>query len=208
MLADTQDLALPEAVSEDFDRRTATRSMTVCRVVKVERDGDEALARCRNISDNGMKLEVSMPVSLMEPLRIELAPGLTVDARVVWTNGDECGVFFDRHIDCAELLSRSASDKRGGGARSPRLESTIPARLITDGRSREATITNISQRGMRVSHPGDFKPGLHLKVMLGNGAERAAVVCWTQDNYAGLFLLEQLSVQEVENLRRSSQGAR
>lgn len=200
MLAETHDCTFPEALSENLDRRNATRSLTVCKVVKVERDGDEALARCRNISDNGMKLEVSMPLSLMEPLRVELAPGLHVDARVVWTNGDECGLFFDRSIDCGELLRRSAEGK--SATRSPRVKSSIPALIHAEGRARDTMISNISQRGMRITHRGEFQPGLNVKVMLQNGLEKCAVVRWTHENFAGLFLLDHLSVEEVEELRR------
>lgn len=202
MLAETHDGTVPEAVSENLDRRTASRALTVCKVVKVERDGDEGLARCRNISDNGMKLEVSMPLSLMEPLRVEVAPGQHVDARVVWTNGNECGLFFDRNIDCADLLRRSAESK--GAQRSPRLNSSIPALIEADGRARDTTINNISQRGMCITHRGEFQPGLHVKVMLQNGSEKFAVVRWTRENVAGLFLLDHLSVAEVEDLRRSA----
>lgn len=183
------------------DRRRSPRAMTVYKVVKIERKGDEGLARCRNISDTGMKLDVAMPLSLNDNLTIELTPDLALPARVVWTNGDQCGVAFERSIDCSRLLTRTADEKRREGSRSPRLNSDISARISVDGELHPTTISNISQQGMLVSHKGKFRPGLHVSVMLDDGTEKSAIVQWTHDNYAGLFLIDHFSVTELGDLQ-------
>lgn len=50
---------------------------------------------------------------------------------------------------------------------------------------------------MRVSHTGGFNPGPRVKVALGNGSERQAIVQWTKDGFAGLYLFDDLSVMEL-----------
>jgi hypothetical protein len=196
-LAHNFDHAFSDLAVETEERRSSTRSLSVYRVVKVSRDGSEGLARCRNISDSGMKLETSMPLSLMETIWVEIAPGTEVSARVVWTNGDECGVAFDEGIDCAKELRNAALARLSGEARSPRLQSAIPARIEAKGVSTPTTVGNVSQQGMLVSHKGDFHPGLRVKVVMGSGIEKSATVQWSKDNFAGLYLFESFSVMEL-----------
>lgn len=189
------------------DRRGSPRALTVFKVVKIDRDGTEGLARCRNISAKGMKLEVAMPLGLNDDLTIELSPGHTLGARVVWTKGGECGVAFERSVDVAELFGQvAAQQSQQKRSRSPRLNSRIPARIEADGEVVETTIRNISQRGMLVSHDGSFRPGLQVKVLLNNGSARDAIVQWSDDNIAGLFLAEPYSVLELGDLSAIGQN--
>jgi len=183
------------------DRRQTRRALTVYKVVKVSQGGKEALARCRNVSESGMKLEVAMPLSLNDSLSVELSPDHVLHTRVVWTNGNECGVAFERTIDCAELLGQSAEQKRRDRSRSPRLNSRIPARIAAEGQVLPTTIKNISQRGMMVTHGGKFRPGLRVKVMMDNGKDRDAVVQWTHENFAGLMLIDPYSVMELGEIQ-------
>jgi hypothetical protein len=199
------DHAFSEIVAET-EQRSSPRNIPVYRVVKLSRQGKEGLAHCRNISDGGMKLETSMPLSLMDNLCIEISPGREVSARVVWTNGDECGVAFDTDIDCQIELRNAARLKWSERARSPRLQSSITARLASEGVSAPTTITNISQQGMLVSHTGGFSPGLHVKVALPNGSEKQAVVRWTKDNFAGLYLYDSFDVMELGDLTALSRA--
>jgi len=193
-------------VAEAVDRRSSSRKIAVYRVVKVSRQSGEGLARCRDISDGGMRLETSMPLSRKESLWIEISPGTEVGARVVWTSGDEYGVAFDTKIDCEQELRKAARLKWSERARSPRLQSAIPAWLKTDVASTTTTISNISQQGMLVSHDGGFKPGVRVKVALQNGFEKEAVVRWTSDDCAGLYLLDSFSVMELGDLTALSRA--
>ena len=183
------------------DRRQSKRALTVYKVVKVERKGKEGLARCRNVSDSGMKLEVGIPVSLNDELLVELAPQMVLHTRVVWTNGNECGVAFYRNIDCTQLLGQSAELKQQETMRSPRLNSQIPAKIVAEGEVLPTTIKNISQRGMMVTHGGDFRAGMRIKVIMQNGQNREALVRWTHENFAGLLLADPYSVMELSNIQ-------
>lgn len=188
------------SVGETSDRRSSPRAITVLKVVKINRGGTEGLARCRNISDTGMKLETSMQLSLNDDLSFELTPGNFLGGRVVWTNGSECGVEFYHSQDSAALLVQGAEDRQLGRSRSPRLAANLPAHVAVDGELLPTTIANISQRGMLVSHDGSFHPGLRVKVHLANGREREALVQWAHGNFAGLFLVEPYSVMELSDV--------
>jgi hypothetical protein len=50
---------------------------------------------------------------------------------------------------------------------------------------------------MKVTQVDEFRPGLRVKVTVGNGRERKAVVRWAKDETAGLYLLDPFSVEEL-----------
>lgn len=187
------------------ERRGAYRSLPLNNVVKIRRGSDEGLARCRNISETGINIETSVPISLMETVHVEITDGDFASARVVWTNGSQCGLSFDRDIDCADFLSCSAG--RYPNRRPPRLGSSIAAQVCLDGGERRATtISNISQRGMLISHEGDFTPGLAVKVILKDGTEKSAIVQWAESHFAGLYIMDEIGVADLGSASAFGQG--
>ncbi len=182
------------------DRRDSPRAVAVFKVVKINRAGVEGFARCRNISESGMRLETAMPLSLNDDLIVELVPGQALYARVVWTKGSECGLTFEGSINLPQALKQKADEKRQRRSRSARLNTTISARIASKGGIFPTTISNISQRGMLVSHDGSFCLGQQVKVLFNNGTERNARVQWTQEHFAGLFLAEPYSVMQLGDL--------
>lgn len=183
------------------NRRDAERIQTIYRVVRLQHGSDEGLARCRNISDSGIKLETAMEIGVNDPVSVAFSPGCVLSGRVVWTNGRECGIECDKEIDSTRMLSESAAEARSEGARAPRLTVNLPARVKYDGQTRDTLICDMSQYGMKISHDGCFSPGLQVKVSLGNGREKTAVVRWTKGNIAGLYLLEPFAVGELASAR-------
>ena len=91
------------------DQRREDRSRMVYRLVHVEIAGDEGLARCRNISDSGMKLELTMPVRIGAAVKVAFSASFRCVGRVVWARGRECGVAFDYPIDSSAVLCGSAA---------------------------------------------------------------------------------------------------
>jgi hypothetical protein len=171
--------------------------MTIYRLVQVEHDGDEGLARCRNISDTGMKLDVKMPVAVDDGVKVTFSPTFALSGRVVWLEGTKCGVAFEGKIDCADLLHRSAAEAHADGAREPRLKINLPARVIIDGCSHRTLVSDISQHGMNLTHDGRLRPGLSVSVILRCGAKKAGIVRWANDTFAGLLLSEPFSVDDL-----------
>ena len=188
----------------DGDRRSDKRMVTTFRLIEVHHEGDKGLAWCRNISDGGMKLDLGMHVELNDTVSVAFSPTSTLRGKVIWVNGNKCGVRFDDQIDSTELLKRTAAELRSQYARAPRLEADLPARVYFDGVTKGSVIHDISLRGMKVASDSDFKPGLKVNIILNSERELRGVVRWTQDNYAGLFLLEPLSVADLGSIRTLS----
>ena len=157
-------------------------------------------SRCRNISDSGARLDVGMDIQLNDMVDIAFSDETVVSARVVWTNGNDCGVAFAREVDSAALLSRPSADAPQRATRSPRLHADFLARVWNGYATIKSRVSNISQRGMRLSHDGSFHEGLHVKILLPGGRERAAVVRWSKDDIAGVYLLEPFSAVELGSI--------
>lgn len=179
------------------ERRTGSRVQTVMHVTRIVAAADQGLARIRNISDQGAQLRVQLPLSLGDALILNLADGATIDGRVVWISGDDCGIKFDRHIDCAALLTKLAAGAKQGSSRPVRLP--VATSAVTRGANgvRLINVMDISQRGLKLKGDGSFTEGLHVKITLPSGRERRGVVRWSHDNIAGVMFLEPLRVDEL-----------
>jgi hypothetical protein len=181
----------------DADRRTSLRVQTIFRVARVIAKSDEGLARLQNISDHGVSLQLHIPVLLGDALTVELAHSMTVTGRVVWTSGEDCGVRLDEEVDSAALLAELANQARKATARALRLPVATTALTRGENGTRRVEVTDISQRGMKLTHDGSFTAGLHVKITLSSGKERRGVVRWSRGNVAGLMLLEPFSTEEL-----------
>jgi hypothetical protein len=69
--------------------------------------------------------------------------------------------------------------------------------MIIDGYSHQTLVSDISQRGMKVTHDGRLRPGLSVRVILRCGANKAGIVRWANDTLAGLLLSEPFSVDDL-----------
>ena len=182
-------------------RRQSCRTKTVYRLVKVVHDGAEGLARCRNLSDGGMKLNVSIPLDLNDQVTVTLST-TELSGRVIWVNGKDCGIAFDEPVDCARLLESATQESAATSARPPRLNTNLPATINVFGETSKAIVSDISVRGMKIANDGNFQPGLKVRVILDNGYERDAVVRWSRDNIAGVMLLEPFNVDDLGSVQR------
>ena len=198
------------------DRRQDRRIKTVYRLVKVEHDSaeghDEGLARCRNLSDGGAKLDLAMPLQLNDRVTISFSPMAPIDGRIIWISGDSCGVAFDERIDSTRLLHSDvvSTDGLNGRSveqgiqrsRSPRLKTNLPAKIAYHGATHKAVVTDVSVRGMKIANDGNFHPGLNVRVILADGREKEGVVRWSRDNVAGVMLLDPFGVEELGSVHR------
>lgn len=190
----------PEQPARKRGRRKQERTRLVYRLVHVEHEGDEGLARCRNISDGGMKLDLSMRVAIGDRLRVAFSLAHVFTGTVVWTRQGECGVSLDRCIDSDEMLRQSAAQTRALGSSGLRLNRDLPATLRCDGRTRRIRVNELTQHGMRLIHDGDIYASARLTVTLGADKERQGVVRWSDGEVADVMLLEPFSVGELGSL--------
>jgi hypothetical protein len=127
---------------------------------------------------------------------------------VIWSSGDGCGVAFDDPIDCGQLLrsdvianSQVLPNERPRN-RSPRLKTNLSAKIAYHGLTRDAVVRDVSVRGMKIVNDGNFHPGLNVRVILGDGREKEAVVRWSRENVAGVMLLDPFGVDELGSVYR------
>lgn len=183
------------------ERRSGQRTQTTYRLVRIESDGDQGLAWCRNISDTGVKLELSMPVEIGHAVTVAFSPSNIVSGRVIWTSGNSCGTAFDSRVDSAALLKASAAEMRRHRPRPMRLETNLPAWVSFDGFCQEVVVLDLSQGGAKLRHDGTFHEGLCVNVVLPSGAERDGVVRWSKDGVAGVYFLEPFTIEELGSVR-------
>jgi hypothetical protein len=178
------------------EQRREERSQMVYRLVHVEAAGDEGLARCRNISNHGMKLELTMPVKVGAALKIAFSASFRCLGRVIWARGSECGIAFDYPIDAAAVLRDSAAEA-AAQQRGLCLQGEVKAKVCFDGRTHEAVSSEVTQYGMRIRHSGAFRSGLCVTVMLGGGRERRGVVRTSKGDMADVLLIDHFSVSDL-----------
>lgn len=189
---DTQPTPVP-------DRRAAARIVTICRLVKIKGRHGEGLARCRNISNGGVKIETYMPVKLRERVTISFSPSVEIEGTLIWIDGSEGGVSFDAPIDCIAILRKTAPSNPQ--SRPPRVPTSLPASLSLPGGGKCGTlVSDISLQGMKITHDGTLRSGLNVTVMLADGLERRAMVCWTRGDLAGLQMIDRFRLEELPQL--------
>lgn len=182
------------------DQRSSPRIRTVYRTARVKGTNDEGLARVRNISDGGLKLDTVLPVRLGDALSVQLSETTTLAGTVVWISGRECGIKFSEPVDSIELLRQLVSEIRAERTRPMRLSASLPVTVSGLDKPVSTRTVNISQSGMQVEHDARFTPGLRLKIAIGSGVEKTGVVRWVKDQFAGIMLTERFSVEELGSM--------
>lgn len=156
------------------DRRRTARFCTFSRPVGLHDGSVAAIARCRDLSDEGMRLAHSMPVERGQILEIAFSPVFSVRAEVVWVEGGECGVAFEEPLDAGAVIGDLVNLHRNSTAH----HEVVGPRRITDAGEEESEADH------------KFRPGLHVKLRLARGPERSATVRWARNRGAALVLLD------------------
>ena len=171
----TPDRSLPARLP---DERRRNLRIPTARLVRVAHDGCTSYARCRDISDNGIKLSLLEPIEPGERVEIGFSSRVTLPGQVAWVVGAECGIVFDREIDCVALLTNTALEARSESDR--RREQRRKSRGLPTAPTVQA-----------------FRPGLRVTMMLESGREEPAVLDWAMDKVAGLTLEQRIDGQPV-----------
>ncbi|HYD14584.1 MAG TPA: PilZ domain-containing protein [Allosphingosinicella sp.] len=192
----------PVKLPGDMERREDVRFHTVLRVALVTRAHDVGLWRVRNISDRGIMLATHVQLVPGERLTIGLSDAIAVDGRVVWWDGERCGVAFDEPIDCAAALHALVAEQRLPHYRPPRL--TVATRAIAwcDKGLHTVRIYNLSHHGAAFTHDGCFHAGMPTKLHFETGEDYRGVVRWSEDGRAGLYLTDPIPSAKLESARR------
>ena len=190
-----------EAQPAPRKRRRSPRFRTVFRVARVSARDDQGLARIQNISDEGLMITTSMELSPGDAIQIDLSDDCSLTGLVVWYDRHRCGVRLLRPVNSPALLRQLYEERSVGHGRPLRLAHRKPVVVVSEQGHSAAALQDISQTGLKISHKGNFNPGLAVKVLLAPGMERSGVVRWSKDGVAGIALTEILSVEELGSMR-------
>lgn len=110
------------------------------------------------------------PLTLNDHVTVTLSPS-TLDGRIVWLNGQDCGIAFDQAIALAS----------GYGG---------PSRQNAASHDGAVRVADKAMCGRMAENDRNFQPGLKVRVILDDGGETDGIIRWSHDNIAGLTLLE------------------
>ena len=142
----------------------------------------------RNASASAaMRLYRGVPIELNDCVEIALSPSISVHGNVVWVNGDNYGVAFAKDDYVAGAVRRVAATRGRAREAGASAQGILPfGNGARAGGKREDA--GAEPEGAEARRGGMFVPGLRVKVLLTGGRERCAVVRWSRDNIAELFL--------------------
>lgn len=183
---------------ERGDAACDVRLATVNRIARLVVEDETGLARLHRLSNVGVELSSIMVLQVGQIIQVDLSETISKRATVIASDRERYALLFQHKIECAELLRQLVAEARSDCARPLRL--TTPATPAV-GRSmkglHQLELGNISQRGMMVRHDGSFQEGLRVWVQLPNGRECRGVVRWAKGDFAGLQLIDILSINEL-----------
>lgn len=190
----------PNATAFDQDlaawQSRDARLTTILLVGKIiTRTGDH-LCRVRNISADGMLVECDTPLSVDEPVTIELRNLNVVTAHVRWIRDGRIGIQFDATADVEDLLQQPAGMKLR--PRAPRLGADCPIVIWHIGRNHSATLIDVSQTGCRLKVAEPFVAGADVRITIPDLPARRATLRWSGNGLAGFAFNEPLSFAELK----------
>lgn len=200
-------LSKPSQASEAAieDRRRSVRHPTVHQVAKLRlASGREELCLLRDISAEGLKAEVYIPLEPGASIDIELRTAHNVRGRIVWSADNQIGVAFDVAIPAAAMLAHCSFEASGAGLRPPRLKVNLRGLLRVGADARMVSIGNISQAGLQIAAAEPIATGVQCSIVLPWLPARAASVCWWREGHAGLLLAEPLDYADFARWRSAS----
>ncbi|MGQ0589072.1 MAG: PilZ domain-containing protein [Sphingosinicella sp.] len=186
-------------VLQRVERRTDPRVFTILRVARASVENDTGLCRVQNISDDGMMVITGLVVVEGDPIAVSLSETVCISGQVSWTDGARVGIQFNEAIDCAELLQLLAAERSSGDQRPSRLPTDAVGVATTGSGLQAIRVVDISQVGMKIRHNGGLTLGHPVTIVLENGLQRRGIVRWTDDDLAGLRLLEPIAYQQLES---------
>lgn len=83
----------------------------------------------------------------------------------------------------------------GGRKREPRRKTALPARLRTDGTWGDATVLNMSSRGLMIRTQQAIRPGTYLEIRRGTDLAIVGRVVWCSGPYAGIRSQDAIDVE-------------
>lgn len=173
------------------ERRQSIRHVAVNQIAKIRLgSGREELCLLRDISAEGLRAEIYIPLEVGTQICVELRTAHSARGRIVWVRGDEIGVSFDETIPVAAMLAHCSFDQNAAKLRPPRLKVNLRGLLRIDDQAKMVDIGNISQAGLQIAAPEPLRADTACTIVLSGLPARSATICWWREGAAGLMLAE------------------
>lgn len=181
---------------QDFEFRSDERQQAVYRPALIETDSFSGFCMLRNLSSRGMKADAYARLEAGQRVVVELSHIQRVEGVIVWSDGSNVGVKFDHEIDVVAVLTGAEGGDQLSRSRPPRLSIGCIARFVTEGRDLLGSVSDISQRGLKVNVTR-VKVGDEMDVYLPHHPVKKAIVRWTDDGAAGLNFVAPMKYNEL-----------
>ncbi|WP_172799936.1 PilZ domain-containing protein [Croceicoccus bisphenolivorans] len=180
-----------------MDLRSDERQQSVYRPALIETDGFSGFCMVRNLSSRGMKADAYAELDTGQRVVVELSHIQRVDGQIIWSDGSNVGIRFDRKIDVPSvLLGTEGLPDSIANSRPPRLTIGCTASVSTERGEIPAWVSDVSQRGLKVVISGVAK-GEEVHVLLPHHHVKKAIVRWTQEGAAGLNFVAPMKYCEL-----------
>ena len=189
------------------DRRQSIRHAAVNQVAKIRlNSGREELCLLRDISAEGLRAEIYIPLEVGAQICVELRTAHSARGRIVWVRGDEIGVSFEEAIPAAAMLAHCSFDQNAAKLRPPRLKVNLRGLLRIDDQAKMVDIGNISQAGLQIAAPEPLRANTACTIVLSGLPARGATICWWREGAAGLMLAEPFDYATFAQWRSRCRG--
>ena len=179
------------------DRRVDGRQIAVLRMVKIKSGMREGWGMVKNLSRNGMMLEVHPDFMLDKDLTVSLGDFVVLTGKIKWRQNSSVGIQFERLINVEQILSKASEKKNGHILRSPRIEMRHPVSLHLGSRTITANISDISPTGVCLETDTAFETGKKLTLRIPNMEKLGGVVRWRSGSRAGIAFEKRLPINEL-----------
>ncbi len=181
----------------DFDRRTSDRQITIFRLAKIKSGMAEGWGFIKNISGNGVMVEVHPSFELGRTAAVALTDDVELTGSIRWRKGAAVGIQFDKEINVTELLANLTIQKKDRPARLPRVRMQQPINLRIGFKLVKAEIGDISPAGIRIKTRHLFEIGSKLTLSVPELGDIIGRVIWQKDSDIGIKFQERISVPQL-----------
>lgn len=181
----------------DFDRRKTNRQITIFRLAKIKSGMVEGWGFIKNISNNGVMVEIHPSFELGRTATVALTDEVELVGSIRWRKDALTGIQFDKAINATELLTNLTIRKKDRPARLPRVRMKEHINLRIGSKLLKAEIWDISPAGIRIKTPHLFEEGSKLTLLVPELGDIIGAVIWQKNSDAGIKFQERVSVPQL-----------
>jgi hypothetical protein len=194
------DFSTPSLFSESHagtEQRSAARYISLIRAAKLITSAGEFVCVVRDVSQTGVKVKTfhRLPAD-GQPMELELQNGERFGLHPVRENAGEASFVFAQPVVLERLISEHWSHPK----RQFRLAITFPVRLLANGGSHDAQISNLSQQGARLTTDAHFAVHQLVRIEAKDLLDVHAKVRWHRSGMYGMVFEDTFGLPQIAHL--------